>query len=152
MLDQLERHHDFPDDLLIAKLIVHLAPRRLKISDCVGGPILGASRSILAGCKKSTSMARLYTLDEVATLQGDEGAADTFQHVDYLSTAVAGKTEKQKKQTPTTTKIATKKTQQNMNTKAKNAETTRKKQKTNSTETKKKQKKTKTKMKKKKNK
>ena len=48
----------FPLRQLALSLAVHLAPRRLRLGKAVGHPILEIGQSILAGCKRSTHLAR----------------------------------------------------------------------------------------------
>ena len=54
-------------------LMVHQAARRLKTRDTVGEPMIGLGRAILAGCKRSTDLARLYLSDMLGGRSGEEG-------------------------------------------------------------------------------
>ena len=58
----------FPLKQLVLSMIVHHAPRRLKLGTALSEPITALGRSILAGCKRSTQLARLYTLPMVNAL------------------------------------------------------------------------------------
>ena len=53
---------------LVLSMVVHHAPRRLKLSTALSEPITALGRSILAGCKRSTQLARVYTLQMVKGL------------------------------------------------------------------------------------
>ena len=57
----------FPLLQLALSMVVHHAPRRLKLGTAIGEPIFQMGRSILAGCSRSTDLARVYTLRMVKT-------------------------------------------------------------------------------------
>ena len=61
----------FPLAELALSLSVHQAPRRLKIGKACGEAICGMGRAILAGCKRSTKIARTYTLRMARRLSRD---------------------------------------------------------------------------------
>ena len=59
---------EFPLLQLTLSLIIHHAPRRLKLGNAIGDVVFGFGRSILAGCKRSTDLARVYTIRMVKQL------------------------------------------------------------------------------------
>lgn len=61
----------FPIRQLALSLAVHLAPRRLQLGKAMGMLILEFGQSILAGCKRSTHPARVYTVRAVRKLDDD---------------------------------------------------------------------------------
>ena len=72
---------------------MHLAPIRLKLGDAVGMPIIELGRSILAGCKRSTHLARVYTIRAVRELDDKHPNVSLGQHVDDISNLVVARTE-----------------------------------------------------------
>ena len=74
-------------------LAVHLAPRRLRLGKAVGMPILEIGRSIIAGCKRSTHLARLLTVTTIKELDATHTDVSTGQHVDDISNLAVGSTE-----------------------------------------------------------
>ena len=74
-----------PPGPLALSLGVHQAPRRLKIGKAYGDAIGVLGRAILAGCKRSTQLARAYTLRMVRRLAADFGHVDLHQHVDDMT-------------------------------------------------------------------
>ena len=82
----------FPLLQLALSMLVHQAPRRLKLGTAIGEPILELGRSILAGCSRSTDVARVYTLRMVKTLACCHPLVKIYQHVDDISNLVTGHT------------------------------------------------------------
>ena len=78
----------FPIKQLALSMAVHHAPRRLKLGAAIGQPILRLGRSILAGCKRSTDLARVYTLRLVSALAESHPLVTLYQHVDDISNLV----------------------------------------------------------------
>ena len=70
----------FPLLQLALSMLVHQAPRRLKLGTAIGEPILELGRSILAGCSRSTDVARVYTLRMVKTLACCHPLVKIYQH------------------------------------------------------------------------
>ena len=58
----------FPLKQLVMSMIVHQAPRRLKLGKTIGETIAKFGRSMIAGCKRSTQLARLYTVGGIKQL------------------------------------------------------------------------------------
>ena len=75
----------FPLRQLLLSTIVHHSPRRLKLGATIGDAISNLGRSILAGCKRSTHLARVYTLRMVRELSSTHASTRTYQHVDDIS-------------------------------------------------------------------
>ena len=76
----------FPLKQLVLSMVVHHAPRRLKLSTALSEPITALGRSILAGCKRSTQLARVCTLQMVKGLaQAHQGITSLYIHVDDIS-------------------------------------------------------------------
>ena len=82
----------FPKLQLILSLVVHHAPRRLKMGTAIGKPILQLGRPTLAGCKRSTDLARVYTLRLVKSLAEGHPCVQLYQHVDDISNLVTAST------------------------------------------------------------
>jgi len=77
----------FPLKQLVLSMTVHHAPRRLKLGTALSEPISGMGRSILAGCKRSTQLARISTLPMVQALaRMHKGVTSIYIHVDDIST------------------------------------------------------------------
>ena len=85
----------FPLRQLALSLAVHLAPRRLRLGKAIGMPILEIGQSILAGCKRSTHLARVYTLTGIKELDETHEDVSTGQHVDDVSNLAVGDNEDQ---------------------------------------------------------
>ena len=85
----------FPIRQLALSLAVHLAPRRLQLGKAIGMPILEIGQSILAGCKRSTHLARVYTVRAVKKLDEDHPHMNIGQHVDDISNLAVAKNEDQ---------------------------------------------------------
>jgi hypothetical protein len=79
---------EFPLRQFVLSIIVHHSPRRLKHGNAVGEAIVKLGRSILAGCKRSTHLARVYTLTMVRDLAAKHKSIQLFQHVDDMSNIV----------------------------------------------------------------
>ena len=75
----------FPMEELILSLTVHQAPRRLKTGKVVGEAMEALGRAILAGCKRSTQLARAYSLRMVRKLAAAHPRVDLYQHVDDMT-------------------------------------------------------------------
>lgn len=79
---------------LALSMSVHTAPRRLRLGTTIGRPIQAMGVSILAGCKRSTQFARVYTLRLVNGLAYRFAARQLpysvtlYQHVDDMSALV----------------------------------------------------------------
>ena len=71
--------------------MVHHAARRLKTRDTVGEPMIGLGRAILAGCKRSTDLARLY-LSHMLGVRRREGGEEKQTSVE------AGKSKKRERE------------------------------------------------------
>lgn len=82
----------FPMLQLALSMIVHRAPRRLKIGAAIGPPTLQMGRSMQACCPRPTDLARVYTPRMVKTLASCHPLAKVFQHVDDISNLAIGKT------------------------------------------------------------
>ena len=85
----------FPLRQLLLSTIVHHSPRRLKLGATIGDAISNLGRSILAGCKRSTHLARVYTLRMVRELSSTHASTRTYQHVDDISNLVLGRSAEQ---------------------------------------------------------
>ena len=83
----------FPLRQLALSLAVNLAPRRLRLGKAVGMPILEIGQSILAGCKRSTHVARVYTVTGIKELDDEHADVSTGQHVDDVSNLAVGRNE-----------------------------------------------------------
>ena len=83
---------NFPMEELALSLTVHQAPRKLKIGRAMGDTIFGLGRSILAGCKRSTQLARAYTLRMVRRLAAAHPRVVLFQHVDDMTNLIKPET------------------------------------------------------------
>ena len=83
---------NFPLKQLILSMVVHHAPRRLKMGGVIGQAIVKLGRSILAGCKRSTDLARLYTLKMTTSLARNHSNVLLFQHVDDMSNLAVAST------------------------------------------------------------
>ena len=83
----------FPLEELALSLAMHQAPRRLKMGKSMGEVIAVLGRAILAGCKRSTQLARAYTLRMVRKLNANHPAIDLYQHVDDMTNLVKGSSE-----------------------------------------------------------
>lgn len=83
----------FPVHQLALSLTVHSAPRRLRFRKGLGPAMLGFGTSILAGCNRSTGLARAYTIRLVRRLADQYPAVPIFQHVDDISNIVRTHTE-----------------------------------------------------------
>ena len=70
-------------------MIVHQAPRRLKLGKTIGEAIAKFGRSMIAGCKRSTQLARLYTVGGIKQLAELHKGVQMYQHVDDVSNLVA---------------------------------------------------------------
>ena len=70
-------------------MIVHHAPRRLKLGKAMGNAIAKFGRSMIAGCKRSTQLARLYTVGGIKKLARVHKNIQLYQHVDDVSNLVA---------------------------------------------------------------
>ena len=70
-------------------MIVHQAPRRLKLGETIGKAIAKFGRSMIAGCKRSTQLARLYTVGGIKQLARLHNSVQMYQHVDDVSNLVA---------------------------------------------------------------
>ena len=79
----------FPIMELALTLINHLAPRRLKMGKAVGKAVCTFGCSMLAGCKRSTQMARTYTLRFVKKMAKDFAEVTLYQHVDDMTNMIA---------------------------------------------------------------
>ena len=69
---------DFPMRQLLLTLTVHMAPRVLKIGNAFGEIIEAIGRSILAGCKRSTTLARALSIRMVHSLAKRHSAIDIY--------------------------------------------------------------------------
>ena len=86
-LFELANDCPFPSKQLVLSMIVHHAPRRLKLGKALSEPIVRMGRSILAGCKRSTPLARVYTLNMVKVLANTHSTfTSLYIHVDDIST------------------------------------------------------------------
>jgi hypothetical protein len=88
-----QKRTGFPLRQLALSLAVHLAPRRLRLGKAVGMPILEIGQSILAGCKRSTHLARVYTVTAIKELDAEHENVSTGQHVDDVSNLAVGRNE-----------------------------------------------------------
>ena len=86
----------FPIKQLVLSMTVHHAPRLLKLGPVLSDPIQTLGRSILAGCKRSTQLARVYTLQMVEALaKAHEGFTSLYIHVDDISALTKASSGKQ---------------------------------------------------------
>jgi hypothetical protein len=92
LVDEAEKT-GFPLKQLALSLAVHLAPRRLRLGRAVGMPILEIGCSIIAGCKRSTHLARVLTVTAIKELDAAHENVSTGQHVDDVSNLAKGSTE-----------------------------------------------------------
>lgn len=68
-------------------MLAHHALRLLKLGTALSDPILKLGRSILAGCKRSTQLARVYTLRMVEKLANTHtGMTSLYINVEDIST------------------------------------------------------------------
>ena len=67
---------------------MHQAPRCLKLSTAFGEIVQALGRAILAGCKRSTQLARAYTLRMVKRLSMEHPGITLYQHVDDMTNLV----------------------------------------------------------------
>ena len=95
VLIQLARECGFPMKQLAVSLIVHQAPRRLKLGKALGECINNLGRSILAGCKRSTHFARVYLLKMVRHLAKTHKDTSLYLHVDDISNLTRGTSQKE---------------------------------------------------------
>ena len=95
VLIQLARDLGFPLKQLAVSLIVHQAPRRLKLGKALGDCISNLGRSILAGCKRSTHFARVYLLKMVRQLAEAHPDTSLYLHVDDISNLTKGGSQKE---------------------------------------------------------
>ena len=99
-LIELAEDLGFPLQQLAMSLIVHQAPRRLKLSAAIGDVIHNLGRSILAGCTNSTSMARAFMREAIGEdWQHTEQGVMSAEHVEDVDQLVI-------KSTPTSAIIA----------------------------------------------
>jgi len=84
----------YPLGVLLFCLIMHTAPRALKLDKCISKVVV-ATRSILAGCLTSTSMARALLKTVLARMQVLLHGTSTDQHVDDLSQVVIARSKKE---------------------------------------------------------
>lgn len=85
----------FPLMDLYLTLAAHLAPRRLRMGKAVGETVADLGRSMLAGCKRSTQMARAYTVRFVKHMAKKNSKVTLYQHVDDVSNLVQPDSEHQ---------------------------------------------------------
>ena len=78
----------YPLKQLALSLTVHTAPRRLRLGQANGTIITCIGRSILAGCKRTLSLARTYTIRMVKDLCESHKEVELFQHVDDISNLI----------------------------------------------------------------
>ncbi len=83
---------DFPLDQLALGLILHRAPRMLRVQGCYGDSIARTGRSVLAGCTLSTSFARAYLRPLTLECKSDH-TCTLGQHVDDLTQMVVAPTQ-----------------------------------------------------------
>ncbi len=81
----------FPMDQLALGLIMHRAPRMLRVQGCHGSSIARTGRSVLAGCTLSTSFARAYLRPLTLACQSDDSCT-LSQHVDDLTQSIIAPT------------------------------------------------------------
>ena len=96
-LIQLAKDLGFPMKQLALSLVIHQAPRRLKLGRTLGECISNLGRSILAGCKRSTHFARVYLLKMVRHLSESGRHPDTtiYVHVDDISNIIKAKSQQE---------------------------------------------------------
>lgn len=82
------RRSKFPLQELALSLAVYHAPRSLKLGSALGQAIVGLGRIIIAGCKRSTTLARVYTLGMAEYLNASHPAVALHLHVDDTSNEV----------------------------------------------------------------
>jgi hypothetical protein len=92
ILFEKARQMGFPLRQLLLSVIVHQSPRRLKLGKAIGEAIMHFGRSIIAGCKRSTQLARLYTVSAVKQLASLHPGVSLYQHVDDISNLVVDET------------------------------------------------------------
>ena len=78
----------FPLMELALSLAVHHAPSRLKLGKALGEAIAALGCSIIAVCKRSTSLARVYTLLMVDDLDKGHPSVELHIHVDDVPNEV----------------------------------------------------------------
>ena len=84
---------NFPMKQLLLSITVHQAPRLLKLGSALSEPIVRLGRSILAGCKRSTQMAAVYTLNMVKQLSDAHRNSKLYIHVDDISNLIKANSE-----------------------------------------------------------
>ena len=92
MVEEAERTGS-PLRQLALSLAVHLAPRRLRLGKAISFPILEIGQSILAGCKRSTHLASVYTVTAIKELDAEHEHVSIGQHVDDISNLTVASTE-----------------------------------------------------------
>ena len=60
---------------LALSLVVHAAPRKLRFKKAIGDTMQGFDTSILAGCKRSTGLARAHTVRFIKQIAKNFSAA-----------------------------------------------------------------------------
>jgi hypothetical protein len=85
----------FPLAELALTLTAHIAPRMLKMGKAVGRCVEGFGRSIIAGDKRSTQLARAYTLRLVRYMATKFLEVTLYQHVDDMTNLVKPESEGQ---------------------------------------------------------
>ncbi len=93
-LAETAEKEDFPLTHLVMRLLMHRAPRVMKVQGCYGPQVAGTGQSILAGCALSTSLARAHVLPLIRGV-GSDPWCRLSQHVDDLSQAITANTEQQ---------------------------------------------------------
>ncbi len=88
---QAAQEDAFPLDQRTLGLMVHRAPRVLRVRGCYGEPIARTGRSVLAGCTLSTSFARAY-LCPLRRRCGSDQFHTLAQHVDDLTQLIVAST------------------------------------------------------------
>ncbi len=81
----------FPMDQLALGLMMHRAPRMLRVQGSHGSCLARTGRSVLAGCTLSTSLARAYLRPLTLTCRSDDFCT-LNQHVDDLTQSVIAPT------------------------------------------------------------
>lgn len=91
-LFELARELHYPMRQLLLSMVLHQAQRRLQLWAALGEAIVNLGRSILAGCKRPTQLARVYTIKMVNELIASHPSTTLYTYVAYISNLIKAKT------------------------------------------------------------
>ena len=81
--------HNFPLEWLVILIVQHTAPRVLKAGTILSQPI-GVTSSIVAGCRCSLALTKLYLLEGVDSLRALEPKNNIYKHCDDIPITTKG--------------------------------------------------------------